>query len=552
MENKRLILAVVLSIAVWVGWYLIFKPETRQQETAPVATEEKAAEEVQKTPVKIPKQKGNVSISLARKTPATKEDLISLETEKYSATLTSRGAAVKTLLYKEREIDLVVEESSLDASGILDFSLHFDDNEFINGNVLDESIWSYRKAGDRAVTFFTTITINNVPVQIEKIYAFNPESYAMNIEYRVKNLGREELTLSNGNVIISPSELIGPNLDLSNRYNNLNGFFSSEGDFDKLSKGGFFSKKGPLKKEAGSIEWFGVMSRYCLVLMKPNDFTGTGIIADNREDTGARTGMYVSMNNIAPNQSLKRSFTVYLGEKNKKKLATIDKSLKKAADISRWIEPIRFIVIWALLHLNDFIGNMGWSLVIFSLITKVIFMPLTIKSTESMKRMQKLTPKMNEIKAKYKDKPEVMQKEMMKLYKENNVNPMGGCFPLLLQMPFFIALYSALINSIDLWNAPFILWIKDLSMPDTVATISGFNINILPILMTVTSFLQQKLTTVDTGGQQQKMMTMMMPVILIFIFWNMPSGLVLYWALQNIFQVLHQLFTNWRAKLKES
>ncbi len=98
--------------------------------------------------------------------------------------------------------------------------------------------------------------------------------------------------------------------------------------------------------------------------------------------------------------------------------------------------------------------------------------------------MQSLTPKINELKARYKDKPDVMQKEMMKLYKENKVNPLSGCLPILVQMPFFFALYSALINSIDLWNAPFILWVKDLSMPDTVATISGFDINILPIFMT--------------------------------------------------------------------
>jgi len=140
-----------------------------------------------------------------------------------------------------------------------------------------------------------------------------------------------------------------------------------------------------------------------------------------------------------------------------------------------------------------------------------------------------------------------MQKEMMKLYKENKVNPMGGCFPLLLQMPFFFALYSALIDSIDLWRAPFILWMKDLSMPDTVLTVSGFDLNILPIVMTATTFVQQKLSTVDTGGQQ-KMLMMMMPLMFIFIFWSMPSGLVLYWALQNIFQIAHQLFINYRSK----
>jgi YidC/Oxa1 family membrane protein insertase len=137
--------------------------------------------------------------------------------------------------------------------------------------------------------------------------------------------------------------------------------------------------------------------------------------------------------------------------------------------------------------------------------------------------MQEIAPQIKKLQEKYKDKPDVLQKETMKLYKENNVNPLGGCLPLLLQMPFFFALYSALINSIDLWNASFMLWMKDLSMPDTVAYIAGIQINILPLLMTASTFIQQKQTTVDTGNQQQKILMYMMPILLLFIFWTMPQ-----------------------------
>jgi YidC/Oxa1 family membrane protein insertase len=171
-------------------------------------------------------------------------------------------------------------------------------------------------------------------------------------------------------------------------------------------------------------------------------------------------------------------------------------------------------------------------------------MPLTQKSTDSMKKLQELGPQIKKLQEKYKDKPDLIQKETMKLYKENKVNPLGGCLPLILQMPFFFALYSALINSIDLWNAPFMLWIRDLSMPDTVANISGFNLNLLPLMMTITTIIQQKQTMVDSGNQQQKIMMYMMPVILLFVFWTMPSGLVLYWFLQNLYQILHQFIVN--------
>ena len=108
-------------------------------------------------------------------------------------------------------------------------------------------------------------------------------------------------------------------------------------------------------------------------------------------------------------------------------------------------------------------------------------------------------------------------------------------------MPFFFALYSALINSIDLWHAPFIFWINDLSAPDTIMTIQGFDLNVLPLIMTATTFVQQKMSTVETASQQQKFM-LIMPLVLLYIFWSMPSGLVLYWTLQNILQILHQVF----------
>jgi YidC/Oxa1 family membrane protein insertase len=268
------------------------------------------------------------------------------------------------------------------------------------------------------------------------------------------------------------------------------------------------------------------------------------MLFDNRVHTGCRTGMAVEMKEIPPGQQIMRSFRIYLGEKDKAMLKSVDPLLVDASDVSTLIEPIRYFVIWALIGINKLFGNLGWSLVVFSVLTKIVFMPLTKKSTDSMKKMQELAPEIKKMQAKYKDKPEVAQREMMRIYKENKVNPLGGCLPLLLQMPFFFGLYSALINSIDMWNAPFMLWMKDLSMPDTVFSVSGFNINILPLLMTVSTIIQQRQTMVDTGNQQQKMMMYMMPVILLFIFWNMPSGLVLYWLLQNLYQILNQTIVN--------
>jgi YidC/Oxa1 family membrane protein insertase len=553
--DKKSVIAIVLITIAWIGYFVLTRQEHSAKKPAEVRKEEPArSEKPQRAEKPAPKPETRVTAVGS----AGREHGITVQTKKFLFTLSNKGASITGALYRPRNIELTVKENPYHAQGAFDFSVFFDEDEFLHGTPLEEALWSYREEGGNRVIFSTEAKINGSPVRIEKAFTFPDEGYGFSVEYRFINTGWKDLVLNNGSLIVSPGEMLGPALDFTNSYNRLSGIYSLNGDFKQSSKGGggflgcgSSSSSSPYKKETGTINWAGIMSRYFLIIMIPEHFTGVAAIEDNRKDSGFRTGIYVPVKRLAPGSNVTKSFKVYLGEKNKQHLASVDKQIVDAADVNKIIEPIRNFVIWCLLSINKFIGNLGWSLVIFSLLTKVVFMPLTIKSTESMKKMQQLTPKLNELKAKFKDKPELMQKEMMKLYKENKVNPMGGCFPLLLQMPFFFALYSALINSIDLWNAPFILWMKDLSMPDTVATISGFHMNILPIIMTGTTYLQQKLTTVDTAGQQ-KVLMMLMPLMFIFIFWNMPSGLVLYWALQNVFQILHQLFINYRGKAKKA
>jgi YidC/Oxa1 family membrane protein insertase len=547
MDRKSLI-AISLIAALWVGYFIVFKPSPPAKKPSDTKFETVKKEDG------VIKKGVPAQVRIEQVIGETTEKKLTVKTKKYAVTLSNKGAAITECRYLERNIDLIVTENPYNAKGSLDFSIYFDDDEFVNGSSLNTALWTARQEGNQ-VTFSTNIQMNGAPMKIEKTYRFMDDGYGFAVEYLLKNNGGKDIVFKNGAAIFSPGEILGPTLNYNNNYNRLMSIYSLDGKFKKADKGGggfllgcgSSSSDEPLKKETGTINWAGIMSRYFLVIMVPGEAAGKGVMYDGKKHSGFRTGMVVGLNSIAAGKEIKRNFKVYLGEKDKKKLATMDKSIVVAADVNSLIEPIRNFVLWCLMWINKLVDNLGWALVIFSLLTKVVFMPLTIKSTESMKKMQQLTPKLNELKAKYKDKPDQMQKEMMKLYKDNKVNPMGGCFPLLLQMPFFFALYSALIDSIDLWRAPFILWMKDLSMPDTVLTISGFDLNILPIVMTATTFVQQKLSTVDTGGQQ-KMLMMMMPLMFIFIFWSMPSGLVLYWALQNIFQIAHQLFINYRSK----
>lgn len=549
--EKRAIVAIVLSLALWIVWFYVMKPPQSEKKIQDVKEVKRdTVKETKKVQVtrERPAMRGSVMI----KSSAKKEDEVTIKTAKYEVVLSNRGGIVKKIKYLEKDIDLIVNESKFNAQGYFDFSIYLGEDEFLHENILNKTLWKLTREKN-GVRFSTSLVINNLPVTLEKIYTFVDDSYYFRIETRIVNPGRKDVMLPNGYVIISPSDFVGPAMDFDNSYNQLNSIYYLNDDFEKPSKGGgFFSKNGIIKKENGVTKWVGVMSRYFLLLMIPENFTGTGVIYDNRENTGFRAGMFIPVETLGPGKEFKKSFKVYVGEKNKDKLASVDESTIDAADVSKWIEPIRDFLLWCLMKINLLIGNLGWSLVIFAVITKILFLPLTQKSTESMKRMQALNPKITEIRDKYKDKPEVLNKKIMELYKKEKVNPASGCLPLLLQMPFFFALYSALINSVDLWQAPFTLWIQDLSLPDTVFTLSGFNINILPLIMTGSTYLQQKMSSGDAAGQQQKMMAFL-PLIFIVIFWNMPSGLVLYWTMQNLLQILHQLYiSKWSSKARST
>jgi len=187
-------------------------------------------------------------------------------------------------------------------------------------------------------------------------------------------------------------------------------------------------------------------------------------------------------------------------------------------------------------------------------IIKVLFAPLTHKGFESMRRMQELQPQMKALQEKHKDNPQLLNKEIMAMYKKHKANPFGGCFPLLLQMPIFIALYHTLSRSIELRGAPFIFWIKDLSEADKMITfardfpIIGDSINLLPLLMIFSMVWQQKLTPTASASKEQERMMLFMPIIFGVIFYKLPSGLVLYWLVNNVLTIAQQLITKRKKK----
>ncbi len=247
---------------------------------------------------------------------------------------------------------------------------------------------------------------------------------------------------------------------------------------------------------------------------------------------------------LAPGQAIERRLDLFAGPKEYNTLAKLPKNQDLAMNFSGftgWLSKVLLLSMNGLhrhLHLSY-----GLCIISITIIIKVIFWPLTQASTRSMKRMQALQPQMKAIQAKYKDEPQKMNRKVMELYKENKVNPLGGCLPMLIQIPVLIGFYRMLQSAIELRGESF-LWASDLSQPDTVAVVFGFPINPLPLLMGATQFWQARMTPASpsTDPVQQKMMQYM-PLIFVFMLYNFASGLALYWMVQNLLSILQMKLT---------
>ncbi len=301
----------------------------------------------------------------------------------------------------------------------------------------------------------------------------------------------------------------------------------------------------------GTTRWVAVRNKYFTSIITPvsSNAIGMHLIGTRLSRENIDLKQY-SANVIMPFQETavqRDSFFVYIGPLDYNVLKDYNRDFERMMNFGwKIIRPISKAVLWAFTALHNYIPNYGLVLILFGVVVKILVFPLTKKSYVSMKSMQTLQPKIQELREKYKDDSQKMNQEMMKLYKEHGVNPMGGCLPMLLQMPLLYALFIVFRSTIELRGAEFILWIKDLSQPDTVLTLPfslplyGAQVSVLPLIMAGTMILQQGISATGTSNQQQKMMMWFMPILFLLIFNNFPSGLNLYYALFNIMTIIQQ------------
>jgi YidC/Oxa1 family membrane protein insertase len=294
-------------------------------------------------------------------------------------------------------------------------------------------------------------------------------------------------------------------------------------------------KEGDVERRTGAVEWVTSQSQYFVTAVVPDgaSFAAVEVFGDREAGTtGFRAAHQVE------GESTDAAFLVYAGPQDYHALQSMGRHLDRAIDLG-WavFRPISAFMLVALLWAHRFIPNYGVVIIIFSILTKLIFYRLTHKSFTEMKRMQDLQPKLAALKEKHGKDREALAKAQMELYKKEGVNPMGSCLPMLLQMPVFIALYQVLRTTIELRGAPFALWITDLSKPDTVAAIAGFPIHILPLLMGAAMLAQQRMSSKDPS---QAIINNLMPIVFTALFYSFASGLVIYWLVNTVLSVAQQ------------
>ena len=284
----------------------------------------------------------------------------------------------------------------------------------------------------------------------------------------------------------------------------------------------------------GDIEFAGVRTKYFAALIVPP----AGASVAERHTITPGTDHIVSPLVLKTDRTASQDFKVYIGPIAHTMLKAVHPDLERVADTGyRWIQPISRGILWLLLALHTAVANYGLVIIIFSVLMKLVFFPLTYQGLKSMRHMQQIQPMLKKIQDQWKNDPGRTNQETMALYKKHGVNPFAGCLPFLIQMPIFFALYSVLANTIELRQANFAFWITDLAVKDPYY--------VLCVLMGIAMFFQQRMNPVDP---KMKAMTYMMPAMMVFIFSNLPAGLNLYWLVNNILSIGEQYVIQTRVK----
>ncbi len=567
--DKNFFLAFFLSTLVIIGYYWMYPPEAPVPQTE-VGQEAVQPEEEQAVGTTAMKAAISLPEPLVPLKESTTRKKVSVETSLFSIGIDSQEGILRSFYLKGYKY--AIEQHTSLKTIVFDFvselfsgkskkkkSLEIDPNRLINlaGDLsVQNRVWKFSTdLGQTAVNFHISDDNLNVKreaktltlqatlengLEIYKIFTFYPNSYQIDMELKVVNRTGESqrifprFNFGAANEVVEFQPRARPKMGISYVDDN----FEKHDDEDDYIK--------PFNIR--NARWAGVMDTYFLTAVK---MTGTeelfngelhaidSVLADNVVKI-PKLEYTESKVDLLDNQEYSKQFSLFMGPKEHDLLEEFDKSLIFSMDLGwfDWLaQPILVVLRW----IQTYVINWGVAIILLTIVVRIAMLPLAYKGMISMAKMSDLSPQMAKIREKHKGNKQQLNKEIMEFYKKNKVNPMGGCFPMLLQIPIFIALYQALLPAIELRHSPFMLWIDDLSAADFTL--------ILPLLMGVTMFLQQSLTPTPAMDPTQAKMMKWMPLMFIFFFLDMPSGLVLYWVVSNVISIFQQMFFN---KIKKS
>jgi len=375
-----------------------------------------------------------------------------------------------------------------------------------------------------------TLVSESGGVKLAKTYTFHRGRYDATVKHEVTNLGATSITPSLYMQILRDGNKPEGESALYYTYTGA-ALFTEQDKFKKIEFSAIEKNKPELPK-ASKDGWVGMIQHYFVTAWVPKEGEQREFYARTVDKNLYSIGMLQPLTGIAPQSSVTSTAQLYVGPQDQHALAQLAPGLDLVVDYG-WLTFLAKPIFWLLEFLHGIVGNWGWAIVLLTVIIKAAFYPLSAASYKSMARMKEVTPRMMKLREQYGDDKAKLNAAMMELYKNEKINPLGGCLPILVQIPVFISLYWVLLASVEMRNAPWMLWVQDLATPD-----AWF---ILPVLMMATMWIQYKLNPTPPDPVQAKVM-MFMPLIFGVMFFFFPAGLVLYWLTNNILSIAQQWY----------
>ena len=558
MDIKRLLYFLAFFGSVFLLWDAWKKEHPEAPPAVQVAAQQQANSEIPSRPQQPVQQSvaTTAAQSVPESTPATPAKapevaFITISTDIFKATIDPIGASLV-------QVSLLTHKANNETNDPL-VLLNNTTKDFFaaqtgltgehNLNHLSEFSLISHTGAKNTIQTLTFEAKNDQGIRLIKMYTFTPGSYLISVSQTVKNLSGQPVSID-GYYQLVRRELTSDEMKekgIEDRTHFGPAFYTSAEKFTKLSFKDILKNSQRAQPEEitpvnVSEGWIAMTQQFFVSAWIPDASNKAtfDIYARSLGKERYSTGLIIPFGEIKPGQQATEKLSLYVGPQAQDKLEAVAPGFDLVVDYG-WFTIIASPLFWALSFIHGFVQNWGVAIIILTLIIKLIFFPLTAASQKSMARMKEVSPKIKQLQELYKDDRERLNKEMMALYQTEKINPLGGCLPIIIQIPVFIALYWVLLSSVEIRHAPFALWITDLSARDPYF--------ILPLLLGVSSFLQTRMNPPPPDPIQAKVVTFL-PIIFTAMFMFFPAGLVLYWLVSNLVSIGQQWYINRRVRKK--